>query len=172
MSTDMEEMAERIARNEAPPASIGVPQSDTALFANFPVSGVHWTAIFAPFAPIPGREEGRKSYGLSIKAEELHPMFLDGARVRMQDGQRWVSIRQSAPPALVKLAGRYDLATTLQSADSCQFSKEKLLREIPLTLAVRKHSYDWGLSVVAIGIDTDLLVARYDNLCAEYFTGD
>ena len=148
-------------------------------YTTFQISKAFWPNIYEGYVFTPGE---RPTFGLSIKAEELPNSLRPFARMSDKDGVSMVRLRSKIAPRIVVDGG--DGTTTFQCARDANLRLDLLFTRAPLELAVEhvafeSNGYRWHergetvnmLALVAFKIKIDDLIRRYDELCAEYFTG-
>lgn len=123
--------------------------------------------------------EDKPTFGLSIKAEEL-PDHLRAYARRPKDSHGFNIITVSAgkvAPTVVTIGNR-DVSTTLQCARDANLRLDDLLKKIPLELATEVIEFDnrervptSTLILRAIRLDYEDMMRRYNELCAEFWTG-
>lgn len=123
-------------------------------------------------------------YGLSIKAEELPDALRPWASPsREHGGYNLIGMNSRLRPMVI-CSGRDVLRTTLQCSADANLRNDELFTGIPLELAVDKIEFESHgprapkngemvkmLAVVGVRVNGDDLIRRYDELCAQYFTG-
>ena len=148
----------------------------------FRVSQALFPSIYEPTVYSP---DDRKVYGVSVIARELPAELRDYAKVILPHGDETevtVSIRDRVTPRVVlEYRGQldYDQRAILQCARDANLRLNMLLTKIPMELAVtiiqRKAYRDAApinrLVLMAVKVNYDDMIRRYDELCAEYFTG-
>lgn len=152
------------------------------------ISEAIFPSIYEPLNPAGLANAPSTKYGLCIKAEELPSELLPWANAPSpHKGVPLIGIYSNIRPIVVNgdEVGHSHISTTLRCARDANLRLDDLLVGIPLQLAVKRveFSASYGsyrhrkdkdvrmLSLYAIRVNGVDLNRRYDELCAQYFTG-
>lgn len=145
----------------------------------FKVTEAFYPAIYDGF-PNPFDRARPVQFGLAINADELPADLLPWAKpAREKHGHMVISIYGNIAPVVI-CSGHDTLNTTLLCARNANLRVNELFTGIPVEIAVRTFEIEQyrntvgpsrSMNVVAIQVDGDDLIRRYNELCAQYFTG-
>lgn len=133
------------------------------------------------------RGDEKPTFGVSIKAEELPDNLRPFARRPKESmGHNIITITAGKlPPVVVTPDNRHgmsELESILRFADTANIPRDRLLQGIPMELSTLLVEFEegWGgrvdrsgttLFLKAIKVAHTDLLRRYDECCAQYFTG-
>ena len=136
-----------------------------------------YVSIFAPYQP-PGSYRSAPlpaMFGLSFPLHDLpKPMWSADLPPKMIDGVMHTRTNTKTPPYIIPKPGStLDLTTILRCATDRRIRHDSLVKGTPLTLRVQPWVTPRGdglaLSLVAVQVDLDAMLARYDEICDRLF---
>lgn len=124
--------------------------------------------VFKPFEVYVGRDEGQvKRWSITVPHTDVPAALMDISRAAR--GVDRSLFKANHVPAVLPKAGPLNIVTLLQCCDYAQLNRDDLLLGTPVKVAVRMISNHCFLS--AIEVDVEAMTNRYDELCAQFFTG-